>query len=433
MNSTAKGDKLEDAFFDYLRDQKDRGELVFGLYPSNRCEIVKRKGYPCRERGGKVQFDVVIELYRDGSQTPSSYVVFECKNYQGAIPETRVTDFSDKLNRVFRHAVKGVLVVSSRLQSGADAIARSRSLGIVKYDATGFEVVADRNGVNCLENRFVRSQIFQDERSGRSLRFSAFDDGRFFGTINQFLRSLEPELFVAEEAEIGKARHSVPFVSDQEIERMATTILEAVHYRSGPVDLKKICSLLRLDLQFSKKTTLNPDGVVVLGSANFDRRSIQINLHKDRNRERFTIGHEIGHFCLKHDRYLRSETIVEQDLFIDLDTENVLNYDRLEFQANAFSSSIVLPTRIFRIAVEVGRQKFDIRDRSHGYIYVDDQLCNSVTYDELLTDLSLYFEVSKQAIEIKLKRLGLLNDQRRRNRTAPAEHLLAGMAASLGR
>lgn len=33
-------------------------------------------------------------------------------------------------------------------------------MGIVKYDEAGLEVVADRSVRYCLENRFVKSQIF---------------------------------------------------------------------------------------------------------------------------------------------------------------------------------------------------------------------------------------------------------------------------------
>lgn len=160
MNSTEKGDKLEDKFYEYLIEQKRRGELVYDLHPSANCKIFKKKSYYCKEREADVQFDVVIEIYQKGRSKPFSYIVFECKNYEGGIPETCVTDFSDKLGRIFRHAAKGVLVVSSRLQSGADNLARSRSIGIVKYDETGLEVGADRSGRNCLESRFVNHRSF---------------------------------------------------------------------------------------------------------------------------------------------------------------------------------------------------------------------------------------------------------------------------------
>lgn len=100
MNSTAKGNSLEDALCDYLSDQQERGNLVYDLYPPERCKIRKKPKYDCPERRKPVEFDVVIELYREGRKIPHSYVVFECKNYKSGIPESRVTDFSDKMGRI---------------------------------------------------------------------------------------------------------------------------------------------------------------------------------------------------------------------------------------------------------------------------------------------------------------------------------------------
>lgn len=154
-------------------------------------------------------------------------------------------------------------------------------------------------------------------------------------------------------------------------------------------------------------------GNLILGSANFDRKLISINFHSNKNRERFTLGHEIGHFCLRHEQYLHSEKIIEHDLFIDKDVGGIFNYERLEFQANAFSSSLLLPSNVFLGVTDVFRKRLNIRDRGHGYIYVDDQPCNLHTYEQLLSNLRLYFEVSRQAIEIKLLRMGLVVDMRK--------------------
>jgi hypothetical protein len=111
------------------------------------------------------------------------------------------------------------------------------------------------------------------------------------------------------------------------------------------------------------------------------------------------------------------------------EAREAFNYERLEFQANAFSSSLLLPSDVFHVAVAVGRSRFDIKDRGHGYIFVDDQPCNFVPYDDLLSDLSQYFEVSKQAIEIKLKKSGLLNDRRQGRERLPTAHLLGALAS----
>lgn len=412
MNSTLKGDELEDAFYQYLLSEQRRGELVYGLHSPENCKIYKKKRYYCREREADVEFDIVVEVYRPSSPNPSLCVVFECKNYAGDIPETCVTDFSDKLSRIFKHAVKGVLVVSSRLQSGAEKVARSRSMGIAKYDKAGLEVVVERSGRYYLEDRFVKSQIFRNRDNTKSLKFSAYHDGNFFGTIGQFLRSLEPGLSNNNEVGSGNARVSVPYLSAEHIKRTATETLEKIGYRSGPVDLGMICSRLSINLHYSKHMLENEDGIQILGSANFDHNTIQINAHTNSKRERFTLGHEIGHFCLKHQQYLRSETIVEKDLLLDSEPHNPFNYERLEYQANAFSSELLLPDEVFRTATNEGRTKLGIKNKGFGDIFVDDQPCNFLPYDELLTSLSQYFDVSKQAIEIKLNRMGILFDDR---------------------
>ncbi|MDR6757190.1 Zn-dependent peptidase ImmA (M78 family) [Mycoplana sp. BE70] len=418
MNSTAKGNSLEDALCDYLINQQERGNLVYDLYPPERCIIRKKPKYDCPERRRPVEFDVVIELYREGREAPHSYVVFECKNYKSGIPESRVTDFSDKMGRIFGHSVKGILVVSSRLQSGAENIARSRSMGIVKFNETGVDVVADRRRPYAVESAFVKSQIFDEKHRVKSLKFSAYFDGKFFSDIGQLLECFEQG--AEDKSSGGSEGVSVPYISTDDIRALATEILEGIGYKAGHVDLAEVCAAMSLELKFSRKNIFDEDGTLILGSANFDRNSIEINSHDNEFRERFTIGHEIGHFCLRHGHYLRSETVIERDLLVDVEGAENFNFTRLELQANLFASEIILPDQVFRLAVEVGRKRLEMRDIGFGYIYVDDKPWNYQPYNELLFDLSQYFRVSKQATEIRLKKLGIVNDQRRYGDTSSA-------------
>jgi hypothetical protein len=184
VNSTAKGNSLEDALVKYLTDQQERGDMVYGAYHPDLCKIRKKAKYPCPERKKPVEFDVVIEVYRQGGTTPHLYAVFECKNKSG-IPEDRVRAFSDLISSVFGHSVKGIVVVTSRLQSGAEAIARSRSMGIVKFNETGADVVVERRDRYAVESAFVKSQFFQQEHRVTALKSSAYFDGKFFSSIGQ--------------------------------------------------------------------------------------------------------------------------------------------------------------------------------------------------------------------------------------------------------
>ncbi|MDB4559003.1 ImmA/IrrE family metallo-endopeptidase, partial [Amylibacter sp.] len=83
-----------------------------------------------------------------------------------------------------------------------------------------------------------------------------------------------------------------------------------------------------------------------------------------------------------------------------------------ESQANKFSSEFLLPAEMFAKQLAVRRSRLGIQDRGHGYLFVDDQSCNYLPYNQLLSDISDYFKVSKQVIEIRLRNYGLLNDQR---------------------
>lgn len=412
VNTKAKGDSLEDKFYEYLLSQKRQGELVFGLYPAHLCEIHKKKKYYCKIREADIEFDVVVELSHEGISSPHFAAVFECKNHSAPVQERDINDFSAKLDRIFKHANKGVIVTASRLQSGAEKVAKNYKMGVVKYDENGLEFVAHRKGRAWAENRFIQSQLFDRQAAAKSLKFSAYDDGKFFGSIEQLMRNIDPVLSTAGTNETNQTTQSIPYLADREIKQSVQLLLEQVGYEEGIVDLEKICSVLSIDLQRSEEAVQDVYGKFVLGSANFNRRTIVINLHENQRRERFTIAHEIGHFCLSHDRYLRSENIVEADLLIDSEKEINFNYDRLEFQANAFASELLLPEQIFVRKTNEYRQELQIRDRGHGYIFVDSQRCNYMPYDMLLAELSSYFDVSKQAIEIKLSKLNMLTDQR---------------------
>lgn len=413
-SSTAKGNKLEDALHRYLLEQQERGELVFDLYPAQNCRIYKKKEYFDDFRGGMVQFDVVIETYRSGRDSPHSYIIFECKNHKRGVSDDRVREFSHKIEKLFHQSVKGVVVVTSRLQSGAENVARSSRMGIVKFDERGFDVIAERKA-SYLEARYVRDQISQTADARRSLKFSAFEGDRYFGSVGDFIAAITSDESGGRADGWIRQTQTIPFIQPERIKAVATNLLEEVGYSTGAVDLNEICRGRSITLKFTNEKVRDIDGREILGSADFGRRIIEINSHSFEARERFTIGHEIGHFVLNHGKYLRSESIIESDLHIKPEQKVQENLDRLEYQANTFASELILPEISFRMATDQFRKDLNIRNRGHGYIFVDDQPENVSLYDELLGRMRNHFSVSKRAIEIKFKKLRMLNDQRKPN------------------
>ena len=53
----------------------------------------------------------------------------------------------------------------------------------------------------------------------------------------------------------------------------------------------------------------------------------------------------------------------------------------------------------------------DLKDRGHGLIFLDHQPVNIHNYQAFTSALMTDYEVSRTAVSIRLKRLGLLNDQ----------------------
>ena len=413
MNTTEIGNRLEDKLYEYLLEQKNHDKLVYDVHPASNCTVLKKQKYYCKDRKADVEFDVVVEVRRTGGEEPHSYLIFECKNHKNSVQEKEVRHFSSQIDSCFGHNAKGVFVTTNKLQSGAFNFAKSKALGIAKFDENGIDVVADRKVGTWAENSFIQTQLADGNKRSKSLKFSAYIGGRYFSSFDQMLYSLETNPSDASAAAKDEKSNSITFLPEPIIQFNAQKALSQVNYDGGEVDVEKLCSVLKLDLSYSERVVQDADDNTILGSANFAKRSIEINQHGNRNRERFTVAHEIGHFYLRHDKYLRAESIVERDLFANLDTEDTFNYERLEYQANLFASELLLPDNHLRLAVQELRENQQVQDKGFGYIFVDDQPCNYLPYNQILVELSGHFGVSKKAIEIRLKRTDLVTDKRK--------------------
>jgi Zn-dependent peptidase ImmA (M78 family) len=90
---------------------------------------------------------------------------------------------------------------------------------------------------------------------------------------------------------------------------------------------------------------------------------------------------------------------------------------RLEFQANYFAASLLMPRTYFLEDFHRVTHSLNIPDRGYGALYVDDQPCNLQSFRVVTNDLMQKYGVSRTAAKIRLESLGVLRDRRQISRS----------------
>jgi hypothetical protein len=205
---------------------------------------------------------------------------------------------------------------------------------------------------------------------------------------------------------------SVQFLSDQQIEEEARSLLKGYYHQQGeplqiPVPVDDILEThlgLSLDFDDLKKIVGVPD---VLGALWVDRREVFIDQSLDPyecpemlGRYHFSIGHEIGHWCL-HRHYLANAgnqtdmfTVAEPQPAVICRTSQAR--ERIEIQADRFAACLLMPWKMVLKRFDSARFK---------------SLTLTEVKDYVLPGLAEEFAVSRSAMLIRLDQLGLLWDE----------------------
>jgi len=415
MNTVEKGDELERQFYEYLTSQKRADSSVLGSYDSDLCTIHRKKKYPCNLVAGRnIEIDISIELRRKGAKDPFLLILIECKNYKNAVQENVINGFSNTLSRISAHNTKGYVVFPSKVAQSAVALARRYGIGVIKFDADGTDIIAERSFKRSYGTTYIQSSLLQEQGREKNLRFSASHDEDYFDSIGQLINYHATEKSEFESPAGSAKESSFKFYDRDSIENIAASIHKNLRYKFGQVDLSRICDEIGIELKFEDEISAYAQSSEILGRANFAKKRIYIYPHGNKGRERFTLAHEISHFCLDHGQVLASETTIKNDLTLgpgDSDQNDVLR--KLEIQANLLASSLLLPKDHFiEKADEFRIIIYGAQNRGHGYIFVDDQPDKTSNFSYFLDELSNYFGTSRKASEIRLKRLLPINDMR---------------------
>ncbi len=419
LSTYAKGDRFEEQVFDYLSREIDEGR--FYAFRSDCCRIFRKKSYYSRDREDYIIFDIAIEVFMPGFDEPSMLVLIECKNYSGAVPVSDIEEFGSKIRQVAGYNGKGIFASTSAFQKGAFNIARNGKFGLLRYfDPSEFRWELPRallTGAGSATSR-KRAEIeyaltYPDFRptvfSAYSVTPSGFTDGweamwRGLGVGDVFN---EDELKLIRRPTFT-AKPRVSYVSKESIEEQAGRVLKSISYIRGAVNLTQLVAHEH-DSSGLSVSFLEASGSA-LGSITFNPPEIKI-FSSDPNAflARFTLAHELGHYFLNHGRYMTRESIRSQDIdqsqLITIPRGEV---ERLEWQANAFASCLLMPKNEFLMALRLLLEHHGVRNRGHGELYLDAQPDNTQNFWMIATALSKYFEVSLTAIRLRMKALSVL-------------------------
>lgn len=258
MNTTEKGDKLENKVFELFSDDISRDRF---WSKKECCKIFKKKGYYSRDRKKNIIFDVSIEISLPGHKTYSSLVLIECKNYDHKVPVDDVEEFFMKTQQVSGGNVKAIVVSNSAFQEGAFNFSESKGIGLLRYyDRSNLDWVLTRSPSSIVSSSYALKQWFTAYKGLHSSDFESryFD---FYGYIDrQYTNSLRLFIFnlvkqgldddfvesLSSVESIGtKDSWLVKYRKESELEEMCGNILNEIGYSFGEVPLEDICGSLR--------------------------------------------------------------------------------------------------------------------------------------------------------------------------------------------
>jgi hypothetical protein len=221
-----------------------------------------------------------------------------------------------------------------------------------------------------------------------------------------------------------KASFEVPYLPAQHIEREANLLLAEYAAKTGvtltpPIPIDEI-------IEFHLNVTIEIVDLVaelgvddVLGAIWFDSSRIAIDCHLDPSvypnalgRYKFTLAHESGHWRLHRKLFMSDPN--QGKLIADPSEPSYVcrrsESPPVEVQANMFAAHLLMPKKLVVSAWQCWRGSLDPVHLSdlpalNGFF---DRNPNNVRMEQFVRPLAAQFEVSAEAMRIRLEALGLL-------------------------
>jgi Zn-dependent peptidase ImmA (M78 family) len=218
----------------------------------------------------------------------------------------------------------------------------------------------------------------------------------------------------------------IPSLSANDIEKRAEEVIEFFNpdILTEPCEtpllsfIQETAQKYKFTYDLSQDLGNNPHGHKVLGKFRFKPRAIFVDKSVEGDlRQKFVIGHEFGHLVLHRNLLIKKEGYADVDI-ADVEKDFVTGKkilltprDWLEWQANKFSTAILMPRRTI-LAALINVQKSLGIHRNIGQIYLDEQKYSFSDFQQTLEGLQDIYKVTKTNLEYRLSDLNLLMDVR---------------------
>ena len=395
-NTIKKGDAFEERIFKILESEIENDRYFI---KKSWCKIFRKKGYYSHDRKSNIIFDVSIEVTRPGEEQYSLLVLVECKDYKGSVPVNDVEEFYSKILQVTGVNAKGIFACTSSFQEGARNFAKSKGFALIRcFEPGGFKWELDRSQSASLGSGLGNWAMINQGISQNDFKSPVFDlFCEYRLTLTNSLWEFSAALFREEKESLSwffdclnqfsSPPKIVPFLEPRVVENTASQVLLDHGYSSGHVDLERVCEEEKarsgLDVVFYEKLEVPKNSL--LGSIDFDAMKIKIYRQEKeyKPRERFTLAHELGHYFMKHDEYMRGEYLDdEDDDSIDSWKLDFSDIARLEWQANQFASCLLMPRKAVTELFYEYADTLKIRNRGYAPFL-------------LMTSLVIYIHINK--------------------------------------
>ncbi len=155
----------------------------------------------------------------------------------------------------------------------------------------------------------------------------------------------------------------------------------------------------------------------VLGKVSFCKKALYLDCSLDHSRKsafRFTAAHEIGHWVLhrynyKNWKFEANDTLQDDDSTL-CRLEQRTQSDWLEYQANVFAASLVMPRETFIVALKQIQYNIGIHNNI-GRIYLSNAPYSRRDYEATVSQLAQVFHVSKKSVCVRTRTLRLIEGE----------------------